>query len=149
LQCASDFVRKGYIPREVGRDIGEEADALEQYHAYIEPDHVSKGGSNLMRKAANTSTATCSSTGSRFMSTTPPGAGDHKTGGTGAGLGSVRNRMISSARSSRSTLCKPMTYGQAYVGTDSGPSLLREAGLRGMLSALGWRVEDLPISRSD
>jgi hypothetical protein len=38
-----------------------------------------------------------------------------------------------------------MTYGQPYVGTDSGPSLLREAGLRGMLSSLGWRVEDLPV----
>ena len=37
-----------------------------------------------------------------------------------------------------------MTYGQPFVGTDSGPTLLRQAGLRGMLSALGWRVEDLP-----
>lgn len=37
-----------------------------------------------------------------------------------------------------------MTYGQPFVGTDTGPRLLREAGLRGMLSALGWRVEDLP-----
>lgn len=37
-----------------------------------------------------------------------------------------------------------MTYGQPFVGTDSGPALLREAGLRNMLSALGWRVEDLP-----
>jgi hypothetical protein len=120
----------------------------------------SKGGSShLLRKAAN---ATCSSsTAIRFMSTTPPGAGDHaKIGGAGAGLGNVRDRMIPSARSSRSTLYKhskephtctiigaPMTYGQPYVGTDSGPSLLREAGLRGMLSALGWRVEDLPVSR--
>jgi arginase len=37
-----------------------------------------------------------------------------------------------------------MTYGQPFVGTDSGPRLLREAGLRSMLTALGWRVEDLP-----
>jgi arginase len=37
-----------------------------------------------------------------------------------------------------------MTYGQPFVGTDSGPKLLREAGLRNMMSALGWRVEDLP-----
>jgi len=37
-----------------------------------------------------------------------------------------------------------MTYGQPYVGTDSGPLLLRQAGLRSMLTALGWRVEDLP-----
>ena len=38
----------------------------------------------------------------------------------------------------------PMTYGQPYAGTDTSPTLLREAGLRGMLSHLGWRVEDLP-----
>lgn len=37
-----------------------------------------------------------------------------------------------------------MTYGQPFVGTDSGPKLLREAGLLNMLTALGWRVEDLP-----
>mgnify|MGYP000385323542 CR=1 FL=1 len=125
----------------------------------------SKGGSHLLRKAAN---ATCNSSTSassfRFMcSTTPPGAGDHaKIGGAGAGLGNVRDRMIPSARSSRGTLYKhsaephtctiigaPMTFGQPYVGTDSGPRLLREAGLRGMLTALGWRVEDLPVSRSN
>jgi len=38
----------------------------------------------------------------------------------------------------------PMTYGQPFAGTDHGPALLREKGLRGMLSSLGWRVEDLP-----
>ena len=37
-----------------------------------------------------------------------------------------------------------MTYGQPYVGTDSGPALLRKGGLLQKLSALGWRVEDLP-----
>ena len=37
-----------------------------------------------------------------------------------------------------------MTYGQPFVGTDSGPQILRQAGLRPMLTALGWRVEDLP-----
>lgn len=37
-----------------------------------------------------------------------------------------------------------MTHGQPYVGTDSGPALLREEGLREMLSDLGWRVEDSP-----
>lgn len=37
-----------------------------------------------------------------------------------------------------------MTYGQPYVGTDHGPSLLRQQGLLQNLSALGWRVEDLP-----
>jgi arginase len=36
-----------------------------------------------------------------------------------------------------------MTYGQPHVGTDSAPAMLREAGLRSMLSALKWRVEDL------
>lgn len=38
----------------------------------------------------------------------------------------------------------PMTHGQPFVGTDSGPSLLREQGLLQDLSTLGWRVEDLP-----
>lgn len=37
-----------------------------------------------------------------------------------------------------------MTYGQPYVGTDEGPERLRERGLRNKLTALGWRVEDLP-----
>jgi arginase len=91
---------------------------------------------------------------SRFMTTTPP-TGEPKSGGLGYGL--VRDRLIPSARPSRTNLYKhsgephtctiigaPMTFGQPFVGTDSGPSLLREAGLRGMLSALGWRVEDVP-----
>jgi len=37
-----------------------------------------------------------------------------------------------------------MTYGQPFVGTDDGPQLLREKGLRTMLTQLGWRVEDMP-----
>jgi len=37
-----------------------------------------------------------------------------------------------------------MTYGQPYVGTDHGPGMLRELGLLQKLSALNWRVEDLP-----
>ena len=37
----------------------------------------------------------------------------------------------------------PMTYGQPYVGTDSGPSMLRQKGLKEKLSALNWRVQDL------
>jgi arginase len=37
-----------------------------------------------------------------------------------------------------------MTYGQPFVGTDSGPKMLRDHGLRTMLTQLGWRVEDLP-----
>jgi arginase len=36
-----------------------------------------------------------------------------------------------------------MTYGQPFHGTDSGPRLLRQAGLRTMLTTLGWRVEDV------
>jgi len=36
-----------------------------------------------------------------------------------------------------------MTYGQPLIGTDCGPAMLREAGLRSKLTALGWRVEDL------
>jgi len=74
----------------------------------------------------------------------------------GAGYGNVKDRMIPTVKN-RSHLYKhsatphtctilgaPMTYGQPYVGTDSAPTLLREAGLRGMLTSLGWRVEDLP-----
>jgi arginase len=37
----------------------------------------------------------------------------------------------------------PMTYGQPFVGTDSGPTQLRDAGIRGMMTSLGWRVEDV------
>ncbi|KAL9189082.1 hypothetical protein ACHAXT_011572 [Thalassiosira profunda] len=43
-----------------------------------------------------------------------------------------------------SVIGAPMTYGQPFVGTDSGPSLLREQGLLSDLTTLGWRVEDLP-----
>lgn len=43
------------------------------------------------------------------------------------------------------SLCRaPMTYGQPFVGTDSGPTLLLEQGLLKDLTTLGWRVEDLP-----
>ena len=35
-----------------------------------------------------------------------------------------------------------MTWGQPLEGTDHGPRLLREAGLTGMLAALGWRVQE-------
>jgi hypothetical protein len=37
-----------------------------------------------------------------------------------------------------------MTYGQPFVGTDSGPALLRAQGLVRDLSDLGWTVEDIP-----
>lgn len=43
-----------------------------------------------------------------------------------------------------SVIGAPMTYGQPFVGTDSGPSLLREQGLLKDLAALGWKVEDIP-----
>ena len=33
---------------------------------------------------------------------------------------------------------------EPFVGTDRGPLLLREQGLLKDLSALGWRVEDIP-----
>jgi arginase len=38
----------------------------------------------------------------------------------------------------------PMTYGQPYIGTDFGPTLLRKAGLLQKLSALSWRIDDRP-----
>lgn len=75
---------------------------------------------------------------------------------TGAGIGNVRDRILPTAQPhgeyfrhtahprTCSIIGAPMTYGQPFVGTDSSPSLLREAGLREHLSALGWRVEDLP-----
>jgi arginase len=75
----------------------------------------------------------------------------------GAGYGNVRDRVIPTIRPDRAQLYRhsadphtatiigaPMTYGQPYVGTDCGPALLREGGLRHLLSELGWRVEDLP-----
>jgi arginase len=37
-----------------------------------------------------------------------------------------------------------MTYGQPFVGTDTGPEMLRSKGLREKLTKLGWRVEDMP-----
>lgn len=43
-----------------------------------------------------------------------------------------------------SVLSAPMTYGQPYVGTDYGPTLLKEAGLLQQLTSLSWRVEDCP-----
>jgi len=42
-----------------------------------------------------------------------------------------------------------MTYGQPFIGTDSGPKLLRERGLGSMLTQLGWRVEDMHDLRFD
>lgn len=34
-------------------------------------------------------------------------------------------------------------FGQPLAGTDKSPQLLREAGLRQNLTALGWRVEEM------
>jgi len=42
-----------------------------------------------------------------------------------------------------SVIGAPMMFGQPFVGTDTTPMLLREAGLLSDLSQLGWRVEDL------
>ena len=72
--------------------------------------------------------------------------------GGGAGLGNVRDRMMASSDDlfqhasfpkTVSILGVPMTYGQPFVGTDTGPALLRECGLRNMLTSLGWRVDDI------
>mmetsp|Transcript_14633 Transcript_14633/g.30255 ORF Transcript_14633/g.30255 Transcript_14633/m.30255 type:complete len:371 (-) Transcript_14633:57-1169(-) len=75
----------------------------------------------------------------------------------GAGVGNVHEQMLPSAFDEDRHLfkhCKhprtasiigaPMTYGQPFIGTDTGPKLLRERGLGQMLSQLGWRVEDTP-----
>lgn len=75
------------------------------------------------------------------------------TSKTGAGIGNVKDKMISGgsyeelfrfAKTPKtcSVIGAPMTYGQPFVGTDWGPKMLREAGLLGMLTSLGWRVED-------
>ena len=37
----------------------------------------------------------------------------------------------------------PMTWGQPKMGTDNGPSMLRQAGLDATLKKLGWIPEDL------
>lgn len=71
-------------------------------------------------------------------------------------MGNVSDQMLPSADASQllyrhtarpmtaSIIGAPMTYGQPFVGTDDGPSRLREAGLLTSLSALGWRVQDNP-----
>ncbi|KAL0583608.1 hypothetical protein ABG067_006527 [Albugo candida] len=43
----------------------------------------------------------------------------------------------------------PMTYGQPLLGTDTGPDLLREAGLHKYLVKLGWSVEETGNLRFD
>jgi len=74
----------------------------------------------------------------------------------GAGARTVEDKMLPSAFTENKLFkhCKhprtasiigaPMTYGQPFIGTDSGPKLLRERGLGTMLTHLGWRVEDAP-----
>lgn len=37
----------------------------------------------------------------------------------------------------------PMTFGQPYVGTDTSPTNLRQAGLVQKLSALSWHIQDM------
>lgn len=85
----------------------------------------------------------------RMMTTIPP---PHWGG---AGLGNVHDQMLAASDGRHlfrhtksphtcSIIGAPMIYGQPFVGTDTGPALLREGGLIDMLSHLGWRVEDLP-----
>lgn len=73
----------------------------------------------------------------------------------GMGLGIVHQQRIPADESENlfrrvaspktvSIIGAPMTYGQPFVGTDSGPTLLREQGLVQDLTNLGWRVEDIP-----
>eukprot|EP00538_Stauroneis_constricta_P006773 CAMPEP_0119551072 /NCGR_PEP_ID=MMETSP1352-20130426/4445_1 /TAXON_ID=265584 /ORGANISM="Stauroneis constricta, Strain CCMP1120" /LENGTH=408 /DNA_ID=CAMNT_0007597081 /DNA_START=38 /DNA_END=1264 /DNA_ORIENTATION=+ len=74
---------------------------------------------------------------------------------TGFGMGQITDQMLPTLKTSKlfqhskyprtaTIIGAPMTYGQPFVGTDHGPQLLRDKGLRGMLTSLGWRVEDLP-----
>jgi len=77
-------------------------------------------------------------------------------GGGGLGIGNVHDQVLPSLSSSnkKSSILKepktvsligaPMTFGQPFVGTDDTPILLRKAGLRSMLTQLGWRVKDNP-----
>ena len=74
----------------------------------------------------------------------------------GIGMGNVSDQMLPTADAAQvlyrhtarpmtaSIIGAPMTYGQPFVGTDDGPSRLREAGLLTSLSSLGWRVQDNP-----
>lgn len=75
--------------------------------------------------------------------------------GGGAGIGNVQDQLLPTVSQSRTTpfikepktvsvIGAPMTFGQPYTGTDDTPSLLRKAGLRSMLTRLGWRVKDNP-----
>lgn len=74
----------------------------------------------------------------------------------GAGIGNVQDKMLPSTLCDKQLFkyCKhprttsiigaPMTFGQPFVGTDSGPKMLRDRGLASNLTKLGWRVEDAP-----
>lgn len=74
---------------------------------------------------------------------------------SGAGIGNVEDKILPSTFVAENSLFRycnhPRTasiigaatcFGQPFIGTDSGPKLLRERGLGTMLTQLGWRVED-------
>lgn len=75
----------------------------------------------------------------------------------GVGLGNVSDQMLPTEDERRgsamfrhtarpktvSVIGAPMTHGQPYFGTDTGPGLLRRAGLLSDLTSLGWRVNDV------
>nr|CCA19045.1 arginase putative [Albugo laibachii Nc14] len=53
----------------------------------------------------------------------------------------IRNDFLSTPPTA-AVIGAPMTYGQPLLGTDTGPDLLREAGLHKNLVELGWSVEE-------
>lgn len=74
----------------------------------------------------------------------------------GAGLGYVEDEMLPASMQPSEFLFQhiddpctvsiigaPMIHGQPFVGTNFGPTLLREAGLHQNLTKLGWRIEDM------
>jgi arginase len=82
-----------------------------------------------------------------------------KAGKAGLGMGDVVDRMLPATKLNPqdpplfrhlvaphtvSIIGAPLTFGQPFVGVDNTPALLRDAGLRGHLTSLGWRVHDGP-----
>ncbi|CAB9510735.1 Arginase, non-hepatic 3 [Seminavis robusta] len=102
------------------------------------------------------STIRTSLASSRKVTCSATGVGGRCLSG-GAGYGNVRDQVLPTEQETERELFQhcnyprtanvisaPMTYGQPYVGTDCGPRWLKEAGLRSMLSNLGWRVKEAP-----
>mmetsp|Transcript_11793 Transcript_11793/g.28250 ORF Transcript_11793/g.28250 Transcript_11793/m.28250 type:complete len:417 (+) Transcript_11793:94-1344(+) len=101
------------------------------------------------------SLSTVAATSSASGTSTESTSSSSQQGGGGGGptrYGNVHDQMMTSPDlqfkycsypKTATIIGAPMTWGQPFVGTDSGPAMLRERGLLTNLTKLGWRVEDL------